>query len=522
MPGKRVSMRKIREVLRLKWGLGVEERDIALSVRLSRSTIWEYVRRAKEAGLSWPLPEDLDDVSLEARLFKSSLGRGVERPEPDWSHIHQERKRPGVTLLKLWQEYAAAQPEGTAYGYVTFTTKYRDWRGSLDATMRLDHKAGDKLFVDYAGQTLGITDPATGEVRQAQVFVATLAASSYTYVEVTESQGIADWLSSHRRALEYFGGVPKAIVPDNLKTGVTQACFYEPDLNRAYHEFAEHYGVAILPTRVRKPRDKAKVESGVQVVERWILADLRDHTFFSLVEANRAVRGLLEQLNNRPFQKLPGSRKTAFEEMDRPALSPLPDQPYSPASWKKAKVNVDYHVEVSGHYYSVPHKLIRQQVDIRIAQNTIEVFYKGLRVAVHPRAPDLARYKGKHTTVTEHMPQAHQRHNRWTPDRLKEWAKTVGEHTTAVFEQIMAARRHPEQGVRSCLGVQRLAKLYGHQRLEAACRRACFFGSYSYKSIQATLQNGYDHKPLPEAESKEESAPLSHENVRGAAYYKHY
>jgi transposase len=513
-------MRKIREVLRLKWGLGVEERDIAQSVHLSRSTVWEYVRRAKEAGLGWPLPEDLDDLVLESMLFSAVPVQGVEKVEPDWPHIHRERKRPGVTLLKLWQEYAATQPEGSAYGYVTFTMKYRDWRGGLDATMRLDHKAGDKLFVDYAGQTLGITDPATGVIRQAQVFVATLAASSYTYCEVTESQTIADWLGSHRRALEFFGGVPKAIVPDNLKAGVTQACFYEPDLNRAYHEFAQHYDVAILPTRVRKPKDKAKVESGVQVVERWILADLRDRQFFSLVEANLSVRTHLGALNNKPFQKLPGCRRTAFEQLDKPALSPLPQHPYTLATWKKAKVNVDYHIEVGGHYYSVPHKLIRQQVDIRMAQHTIEVFHHGIRVALHQRAPDLPRYKGKHTTVSEHMPESHQRQNHWTPERLLAWAKSIGENTGTVFEQIMASRKHPEQGVRSCLGIQRLSKLFGNQRLEAACKRAVHYRSYSYKSIQAILQNGYDHKPLPEAQPKETTTTLNHENVRGADYYK--
>jgi transposase len=258
----------------------------------------------------------------------------------------------------------------------------------------------------------------------------------------------------------------------------------------------------------------------VQVVERWILADLRDRQFFSLVEANVSIRSLLEELNNRPFQKLPGCRRTAFEQLDKPALSPLPQYPYTLATWKKAKVNVDYHIEVGDHYYSVPHKLIRQQVDIRMAQHTIEVFHQGIRVAVHQRAPDLPRYKGRHTTIAEHMPEAHQRQNHWTPERLRTWAKTIGENTAAVFEQIMASRKHPEQGVRSCLGIQRLAKLFGTQRLEAACKRAVYYRSYSYKSIQAMLQNGYDHKPLPQAEPKESTTPLNHENVRGADYYK--
>lgn len=343
MPRKRVSMRKIREALRLKWNLGIDERQIAKSCNISRSTLWEYLRRAKDAGLSWPLPEGLDDATLEVLLFRGDPKRGVKRPEPDWQETHRERKLKGVTLLLLWKEYIAQYPEG--YGYVTFTTKYREWRSGLDATLRQDHKAGERLFVDYAGVSLPISDPQSGEVRQGQVFVATLGASNYTYAEATWSQGLADWLGSHRRALEFFGGVPEIIVPDNLKTGVRTPCYFEPELNRAYAEFAAHYGVAIIPARVRKPRDKAKVESGVQVVERWLLAPLRHRNFFSRYEANEALRKLLAELNDRPFQKLPGSRSSAFdavlsearEELDKPQLRALPKEPYTLASWKKAK-----------------------------------------------------------------------------------------------------------------------------------------------------------------------------------------
>lgn len=523
MPGKRVSMRKIREALRLKWELGTDERQIAQSCRISRSTLWEYLRRAKDAGLNWPLSQDLDDAALEAMLFQGDPNRGAERPEPNWQEIHRERKRKGVTLLLLWQEYIAQHPEG--YGYVTFTVtswcfanKYRAWRGGLDATMRQDHKAGEKLFVDYAGMTLAISDPGTGEVREAQIFVATLGASNYSYAEATASQTVEDWLGSHRRALEFFGGVPEIIVPDNLKAGVKSPCRYEPELNRAYAEFAEHYALAVIPARVRKPRDKAKVETGVQVVERWILAPLRKRTFFSLREANEAISELLEGLNEKPFQKLPGSRKTSFERLDKPHLRALPAEAYTPARWKKAKVNIDYHVEVDGHYYSVPHALMKETVELRLTRNTVEVFHKSKRVTSHPRVPDLTRYRGRHTTTPEHMPEMHRLSREWTPERLIQWAQKTGAHTARVVEEILASRAHPEQGFRSCLGIMRLGKTYGPERLEAACRRACHFRAYSFKSVQSILKTKLDFEPLP-ATRPDTTTQQTHRNVRGADYY---
>ena len=515
MPGKRVSMRKIREVLRLKWGVGVDERQIASSCRISRSTLWEYIRRAKSAGLSWPLPTELDDQALEALLFKGNTHGGSKRPEPDWYAIHKERKRKGVTLLLLWQEYLAEHTDG--YGYVTFTTKYRAWRAQLDATMRQEHKAGEKLFVDYAGMSILITDPHTGVKYEAQVFVATMGASNYTYVEATRSQALEDWLGSHRRALEYFGGTPEIIVPDNVKAGIKSACFYEPELNRSYAEFAQHYGVAILPTRVRKPRDKAKVETAVQVIERWILAPLRNHTFFSLSEANEAIWEQLDALNSKSFQKLPGSRRTAFLELDKPRLRPLAVEPYVFARWRHAKVNIDYHLEVDGHYYSVPYILIRQRVELRLTQNTIEVFHQGNRVTMHHRVLDLPRYRGRHTTTKEHMPNNHRYRSEWTPERIIRWARKTGECTARVSQEILASRPHPEQGFRSCLGLMRLGRTYGPERLEAACRRACFYGAYSFKSVKSILKNNLDAQPLKPAE---ESTPQTHKNIRGARYYR--
>ena len=461
-------MRKVREILRLRYACELSERQIAQSCNLSEGSVSNYLRRAEAAGLSWPLSGEWDDAVVEAKLF-SSKGEGT-RPEPDWEYIHKEKGRKGVTLLLLWQEYKVQHPGG--YGYSTFTIHYRRWLGEQGVTMRQSHVAGEKLFVDYAGVTLPITDPITGEVQQGQVFVAVLGASSYTYAEVTASQSSEDWLSSHRRALAFFGGVPKVVVPDNLKAGVKSPCRYEPELNPAYAEFAAHYHSAVVPARVKKPRDKAKAEVGVQVVERQILAPLRNRTFFSLREANKAVWELLGELNSKPFQKLPGSRKSTFEELDKPALQPLPTTRFEVASWKKAKVNVDYHVEVEGHYYSVPYQHARQTVELRLTTTTVEVFYQGKRVASHLRAGESARNKGRHTTVTEHMSKAHQRHAEWSPARLVNWAEKTGEATALVVGHILESRPHPEQGFRSCLGILRLGKLYAEARLEAACHRA--------------------------------------------------
>ena len=518
MPRKRVSMRKIREVLRLK-SLGLSERDIAKSCQISRSTINSYIGRAKVAGLSWPLPKDIDDEQLDKMLYPPASDEENKEGMPNWVKVHQELKRKGVTLNLLWQEYKLGNPNG--YSYSSYTLKYRQWCNKKNVSMRQHHKAGEKPFVDYAGMTIGITDPATGEIRQAQIFVATLGASNYTYTEATWSQKVKDWLASHVRTLEFFGGVPEVIVPDNLKSGVKRANYYEPELNVSYADFAEHYGVAIIPTRVRKPKDKAKVEVGVKIVEQSILAPLRNRTFFNLYEANKAIKDLLEKLNNKPFQKLAGSRKSTFEEIEKDTLHPLPTESYVLAEWKKAKVNVDYHIEVERHYYSVPHNYVRQKVDIRVTDNTLEVFFKSKRIASHQLVPQTPRHKGKHTTIKEHMPKSHQKQNEWSPERFISWAQKTGEHTAKVVEHILSSRAHVEQGFRSCFGIMRLGKTYSDQRLEAACRRACFLRSYSYKSIESILKKNLDKEPLPDdkKDKVEETLP-HHQNVRGANYYQ--
>lgn len=504
-------MRQIREVLRQKWALGLSNRQIATGCGISRPTVGEYLKRAEKAGLSWPLPEALDDTALEAKLFPAAVTIPAdERAEPNWALVHRELKRKGVTLTLLWDEYKAANPEG--YQYSWFCEQYRSWLGKVDVVMRQDHRAGEKLFVDYAGQTMEIVDRDSGKVRDAQIFVGVLGASNYTYTEATLTQRLPDWIGSHVRAFAYFGAVPAIVVPDNLKSGVHRAHRYEPEINATYAEMGNHYGVAIIPARSAKPRDKAKAENGVLVVER-LLARLRNRTFFSLTELNAAIAELLEELNAKPFQKLPGSRKELFETLERPAMQPLPASAYEYAEWKKVRVNIDYHVAVDKHYYSVPYQLVKEQLDARITANTVELFYKNKRVASHRRS----RQAGRHTTVTAHMPKAHRDYAEWTPERLVRWARETGEATAKLVETILTNKPHPQHGFRACLGILRLGKTYGEARLEAASRRALAIGACSYKSVESILKNNLDKKPLPATTI--ESPAIEHDNLRGPDYY---
>ncbi len=512
MPAKRLLMRQVREVLRLKWACGLRDRQIAQSLRISRPTVTEYLRRVKAAGLSWPLPEALSDEELERQLFASAdQTPALSRPLPDWASVNQELRRKSVTLILLWQEYKATAPDGVQYSY--FCEAYREWAKKLDLVMRQHHRAGEKLFVDYAGQTMTVVDPQTGEVREAAIFIAVLGASNYTFAEATWSQSLPDWIGSHVRAFEAFGGVPQVLVPDNLKAAVNRPHRYEPELNRTYEALAQHYGVAVVPARPRRPRDKAKVEVGVQVVERWILARLRNHTFFSLSELNSAVKDLLAGLNHKPFKKLPGSRQSRFESLERPLLRALPQQPYEYAEWKLVRVNIDYHVEVSGHYYSVPYTLVKHQLEARTSAHTVELFYKGKRVASHR----LSAQKGRHTTVTAHMPKAHRHYAEWTPQRLIRWAAKTGQATARVVETILTSRAYPQQGFRACLGIMRLGGRFGDERLEAACRRAIALGACSYKSIESILKHDLDRRPLPDKPPV--TASIDHVNIRGPEYY---
>src|SRR5271170_6207678 len=393
------------------------------------------------------------------------MQRGSRRKaEPDWTHVHRELRRPGVTLMLLWEEYRQSEPTG--YAYSRWCELYRGWEGRLSPTMRQAHPAGERMFVDYAGQTVEVIDGATGEIRRAQIFVAALGASNFTYAEARWTQALPDWIGCHVGAFSTFGGVTRQIVCDNLKAGVTAACRYEPGISRTYQEMASHYGTAVLPARVRHPRDKAKVEVAVLIVERFILARLRNRRFMSLGELNEAIREVLGDLNARLMRKLGASRREFFETIDRPALLALPTEPYAYAEWRRCRVAPDYHVELHGHFYSVPSRLIREVVEARITDTTIEVFHAGKRVAAHPRSA----LKRRHTTTVEHMPSAHRRYASWTPARMQSFAAEVGPSTTALVENIMRTKPHPEQGFRACLGILRLAKTYGTERLEAACQ----------------------------------------------------
>lgn len=510
MPGPRLPMRKIRDVLRLS-AAGMSKRQIAASLGLSATAAGECIRRARRAGVGWPLPEGLTDETLEVRLYPPPMVAAKHRrPQPDWAAVHCELRRPGVTLQLLWEEHRAVHPGG--YGYSRYCELYRAWEARLSPTMRQSHVAGERLFVDYAGTTLEVIDAATGEAMTAQLFVAVLGASSYTYAEATWSQGLSDWIGSHSRTFAFFNGVPAMVVSDNLRSGITKACFYEPAVNRTYAEMAAHYDTAIVPARPYRPRDKAKVEVAVQVATRFIIAKLRNRQFFSLSALNAAIAEQVKQINNRVSRHLGASRCALFESVERSALKPLPAEPYVFAQWKECRVGLDYHVEIEKHYYSVPHQLLREKVWARITAHTIEVFHRGKRVAAHVRSSS----NRQHTTVREHMPSSHRRYADWTPERLKRQAGEIGGNTSALTAIILRERTHPEQGFRACVGILRLAKTYGRERLEAACGRALEIGARSYSSVNSILKNNLDRRrPATPADGP----AIAHDNIRGPTYF---
>jgi len=514
MSRKQLSMRKIGEVARLK-ASGLSVRQIARSCNVARSTVAGYLERLADSGLRWPLPPELTEEQLEVRLFRQTQtrGRDVDRPMPEWPQAHKELQRRAVTLKLLWDEYREVYPEG--YGYSQYCELYRRWAKTIDVCLRQTYPAGERLFVDYAGMTMPVNDPAGGEPFAAQIFVAALGASHYLYAEATRTQQIPDWIDSHIRTFEHLGGVTEILSPDNLKSGVSRACRYEPDANPSYLDMARFYGVAVIPRRPRKPRDGAKVESGVQIVEREVLARLRDHTFFSLSELNQTMWALLGKVNRRPFQKLDCSRLDLFNELDKPALKPLPASRYELADFLYPTVNIDYHIEIVGHYYSVPFELKGQKVDVRLTARTVEALHRGKRVASHARDDR----KGRYTTDAAHMPKAHREHLDWTPSRIIRWAQKIGPHCAAVAQRIIDGRDHPEQGYRACLGMIRLSKSYDFARVDAACRRALALDVCSYRSIHSILKTGMDRAALPGEQPTVPICNRHHDNVRGREYY---
>jgi transposase len=504
-------MRKIRDVLRLKHANGVSDRQIAKAVGLARSTVADCLGRARVAGISWPIPDGLDDAELERRLFPAHTNATLSRPPPDWSHIHKELQRRSMTLQLVWEEYRGREPNGL--GYSRFCELYSAWKGTVSATMRQTHGPAEKLFVDYAGDTVEVIDPATGEVGQAHIFVAVLGASNYTYAEGRWSEALPDWIGAHVNAFAAIGGVAHAIVCDNLKAGVTAVCRYEPGINRTYQDLATHYDTAILPARPYKPRDKAKVEGGVLIVQRYVLARLRKRQFFGLVELNTAIRAVVADLNAKVMRKIGSSRNELLATIDRPALKALPDQPYVYAEWKVAKLGLDYHVEIDQHYYSAPHRLIRERIEARVTDSTVEIFHKGARVASHVRSA----VKRRHTTIAEHMPSSHRHYAEWTPERIMREAAVIGPAMIALVEAIMKAKAHPEQGFRAAKGILQLAKSYGVTRMEAAAMRGNDIGAVSYGSIKSILQNGLDKAYVRPAAP--DTPPIQHANIRGRGYY---
>ncbi len=510
MPGPRLPMRKIHDVLRLS-AAGMSKRQIAASLGVSATAARDCIGRAARAGLSWPLPEGLTDEALEVRLYpRPTVAAKKRRQQPDWAAVYRELRRPGVTLQLLWEEHRAANPGG--YGYSRYCELFRAWEARLSPTMRQSHVAGERLFVDYAGTTLEVIDGTTGEVRTAQLFVAALGASSLTYAEATWTQGLSDWIGSHTRTFAFIGGVPAMVVSDNLRSGITKACFYEPAVNRTYAEMAAHYNTAIVPARPHRARDKAKVEVAVQITTRFIIAKLRNQPFFSLATLNAAIAELLAQINNRVSRHLGASRRALFEDVEQPALKSLPAEPYVFAEWKECRVGLDYHVEIEKHYYSVPHQLLREKVWTRITARTVEVFHRGNRVAAHVRASS----DRKHTTVREHMPSSHRRYADWTPERLRRQAGEIGRNTSALVEIILRERTHPEQGFRACVGILRLATTFGRERLEAACARALEIGARSYSSVNSILKNNLDRqRPATPADGP----AIAHDNIRGSTYF---
>lgn len=516
MPTERLSMRRVREILRLIRDAEVPARAVARQLGVAASTVRETVRRFEASGMEWPLPAALSDAVLESRLYgpAGSKQGHRRRAEPDWAAVNRELKRKHVTLQVLWDEYIELHPDG--YRYSRFCELYRGWEARLPVTMRQNHVGGDRLFVDYAGDTVPVVvDRLTGEIRDAHIFVAVMAASSLSFACATWTETLQDWSDAHVRAFAFFGGAARLLVPDNAKVAVIKACLYDPQVNRSYAELAAHYGTAVLPARPYRPRDKAKVEACVGIVERWLLGRLRNRVWYGLGELNAAIANLLVRLNDeRVMRRFGRTRRQLFEEIDAPRLRPPPATPYVLAQWRRARVGLDYHVEVEKHFYSVPYRHARAAVEVRLTARTIEVFAAGERIAAHMRGSG----NGRHTTINDHMPSSHRRYADWTIERIVAEAAGLGPSVKLLCERILQDRPHPEQGYRSCLGILRLARPYGATRLDAAALRALEIGARNYGSVKSILEKKLDGQPLHEPRAPDETG-IEHPNIRGSSYY---
>jgi transposase len=511
MATKRITMRKIREVLRLHFAAQLSVRKISASTKISVGGIQKLLTKAKALSLSWPLPDELDDTQLANQFYPRADVRQSERFEvPDWPAVRKELSRKGVTKNLLWEEYTQQYPN-RCYSYSQYCDRYLRWLKKQKRSMRQHHKAGEKFFIDYAGQTMPIVCNETGEVKFAQIFVAVMGASNYTFAEATWSQSLPDWIGSHVRAFEFIGGVSDMLIPDNLRSGVSRACRYDPDVNPSYQQFAAHYGTVIVPARPRKPQDKAKAEVGVLIIERWILARLRKQTFFSLAELNHCIKALLLDVNNKPFKQLEGTRQSWFDTIDRPALAPLPKHAYQYTDIKVVKVNIDYHVQYDKHFYSVPHHLVGEKLEIHAKDKLIEMYFKHKRIISYAR-----KYHPGMTTTPEHMPIQHEKHHKWTPGRLMNWAKDIGDEVLLWVKVLLETKQHQEQAYRVCLGLLSLSRSYPNNRLNSACAIANKHSLYRLKNVKEILLSNQD-KLQSEGEDKKQMSllPQSHENIRG-------
>jgi len=509
MATKRIPMRQLREVLRLRLHAKLSLRQIRDSLKLSLGAIQKVISKADELGLTWIEIDTLDDQHLIQQFYPTPTTRQSSKFQlPDWVDLYQELKRKGTTKYLLWEEYCQQYPD-RHYSYSQYCILYLRWLKKQRRSMRQTHKAGEKLFVDYAGQTVSIVTPVTGEIRTAQIFVAVLGASNYTFCEATWSQKLPDWINSHVRAFNFIGGVPTIVVPDNLKSAVTKACRYDPEINPSYQQLAAHYGTALVPARPLKPKDKAKAEVGVQIIERWILAKLRHHTFFSLSELNQCIKALLEEVNNKPFKQLKGTRQQWFETIDKPALLPLPKQTYQYTDIKTVKVNIDYHVQYEDHFYSIPHHLVGEKIELHAKEYLIEFFFHNKRITSHAR-----KYHSGMTTVSEHMPVKHEKHHKWTPGRLMNWAKDIGDEVLLWIKTVLNQRQHPEQAYRVCLGLLSLSRSYPAERLNKACAIANKNSLFKLKHIKDILLSNQDQL-ISEPKESLPTLPQTHENIRG-------
>ena len=501
-----IGMDRVKEILKLS-EMGLSKSEISRSTGVCRGTVREYIEQAQSVGVSSETIEQLSKEEFASKFGKGCAGRKEKTGELNFEYMRNEMRRKGMTMLLLWEEYCRTASEEERYSYSHYCEKYRRWLKRHSLSMRQNFKAGERAGVDFTGMRVEIVDKETSAVSLAEIFVGSLAGSNYLYAEAVASQEMVHWIGAHQRMFEFFGGVPEVVVSDNLKSGVTTPDRYEPEINRSYQELSEHYDFVVIPARVKEPRDKSWVENAVQNVERRILAPLRNRTFFSIAELNIAVKELLYTLNTRTMQVYGKSRLELFNEIDKPALRPLPATPYCFAAWKEARVNIDYHIEVKRHYYSVPYELVHRKVDVRISEQSIEIFHDRKKVAMHLRS----NQPGRHTTLKEHMPLEHRYAMDWTPSRLLEWATKIGSETKEQVKSLINSRRHPEQSYRAILGLLNLSKQYGSSRLEAACKKANELGVVSMPRIKSMLKGGFN----PEAEPENLPSLQAHRNLRG-------